>query len=210
MIYWLTKLISVPFSMFLLKEVKGLDNLPKERGFILASNHCSHLDPIIIPSLFIKQFKRKVHYLAKEELFKPWILNKVLKAAEIIPIDKKGRNKKALENALDALKQGKIIGIFPEGGRTKNGKLCRGKTGVTRLALEAKVPVVPVGIKGSYELWPVHQRIFKFKKAIYVNIGKPMYFNKYYNKKVTKKLLRSITTKIMKQIANLSRQEYRP
>lgn len=210
MLYYITKSISVPFSMFLIKDIKGLANVPKTGAFILASNHASYLDPIIIPSIFVKHFKRKVHYLGKKELFEPWIWKKIHNAAGTIPIDKKGRNKKALENALDALKQGKIIGIFPEGGRTKTGKLCRGKTGAARLALWSKVPVIPVGIKGSYELWPVHQRIFKFKKAIYIHIGKPMFFNKYYNKKVTKKLLRSITTKIMEEIANLLRQKYRP
>ena len=209
MIYWLTKLISVPFSMFLLKEVKGLGNLPKEGGFILASNHCSHLDPVIIPSLFIKNFKRKVHYLAKEELFEPWILNKVLQAAEILPIDTTGKNKEALKEALKALKEEKIIAIFPEGGRSRTGEIQKGKTGIARLALWAKVPVVPIGITGSYDVWPSHKKIFKLKKLIKLNIGKPIYFNKDYNKKITKKLLTDITRKVMKEVAKLSNQVYR-
>ena len=209
MIYWLSTSVLVPFSMFLLKEVKGLDNLPEEGGFVLASNHCSYLDPIVIPILFLKQFKRKVHYLAKKELFKPWMLNKVLKAAEIIPIDRTGKDKGALKEALKALKEGEIISLFPEGGRSRTGRIQKGKTGVARLALWAKAPVVPIGIKGSYDIWPAHKKIFKLKKGIELNIGKPMYFDKYYNKKITKKLLTDVTRKIMKEVARLSNQKYR-
>ena len=209
MIYWLSTSILTPFSMFLLKEIRGLDNLPKEGGFVLASNHCSYLDPIVIPILFLKQFKRKVHYLAKKELFKPWMLNKVLKAAEIIPIDRTGKDKGALKEALKALKEGEIISLFPEGGRSRTGRIQKGKTGVARLALWAKAPVVPIGIKGSYDIWPAHKKIFKLKKGIELNIGKPMYFDKYYNKKITKKLLTDVTRKIMKEVARLSNQKYR-
>jgi 1-acyl-sn-glycerol-3-phosphate acyltransferase len=146
--------------------------------------------------------------LGKKELFETWIGKKIHNAVGTIPIDRKGKDKKALEKALDALKKGKIVGIFPEGGRTRTGKLNKGKTGVARLALWAKVPVIPIGIKGSYKIWSAHQKIFKFKKAIYINIGKPMYFNKYYNKKFTKKLLRKITDQIMKEIARLTNQKY--
>lgn len=208
MIYWLSTSILTPFSMFLLKEIKGLDNLPKKGGFVLASNHCSYLDPIVIPILFLKQFKRKVHYLAKKELFEPWILNKVLKAAEIIPIDRTGKDKGALKEALKALKDGEIISLFPEGGRSRTGRIQKGKTGVARLALWAKVPVIPIGIKGSYDIWPAHKKIFKLKKGIELNIGKPMYFDKYYHKQITKKLLTDVTRKIMKEVARLSNQTY--
>ena len=208
MIYRLSISFLVPFSMFLLKEVKGFSNLPKRGGFVLASNHCSYLDPIVIPSLFIKRLKIKVHYLAKKELFEPWILNKVLKASEIIPIDTTGKDKGALKEALKALKDGEIISLFPEGGRSRTGRIQKGKTGVARLALWAKVPVIPIGINGSYDIWPPHKKIFKLKKGIELNIGKPMYFNKYYNKKITKKLLTDITRKVMKEVARLSNQKY--
>ena len=206
MLYQITKIILVPFSMFLIKDIKGLDKVPKKGAFILASNHSSYLDPIIIPVIFVKYFKRKVHYLGKKELFKTWVGKKIHNTLGTIPIDRGGGDN-ALEKAIDTLKAGKIMGIFPEGGRTRTGKLNKGKTGVARLALWAKVPVVPIGIKGSYEIWPVHQKIFKFKKRIYINIGKPIYFSKYYNKKITKRLLREATTIVMKQIANLLKQK---
>ncbi len=209
MLYMLMKLTIVSWSSLLVKEVKGLENLPKKGGYVLPANHSSYLDPVVVPSIFIKHFKTKVHYLAKKELFKPWLLGKSLKAAGIIPIDKTGKDKGALKSALSALKKGEIIGIFPEGGRSRTGKLQKGKTGVARLALWGRVPVVPIGIKGSYEIWPANKKIFKFKKGIEVNIGKPMYFDRYYNKKTTKKLLIDITRQVMRQVAKLSSQKYR-
>ncbi|MBI2208343.1 hypothetical protein HYU50_02505 [Candidatus Woesearchaeota archaeon] len=87
------------------------------------------------------------------------------------------------------------------------GKLQKGKTGVARLALWARVPVIPVGIKGTFEILPKGAKIPKLKRASF-SFGKPMYFDKYYNKPMTKKLLRSVTDSIMREIANLSGQKY--
>ena len=85
-----------------------------------------------------------------------------------------------------------------------------GKTGAVRLALAAKAPVVPVGIKGTYQLWPVHKKLFKIKRIVKVNIGKPIYIDRYYKRKITRKLLRKLTKKIMREIARLSGQRYNP
>jgi 1-acyl-sn-glycerol-3-phosphate acyltransferase len=207
MLYAIAKAVLLPFAMFLIKDVKGIDNVPKG-GFVLASNHTSHLDPIILPAVFVKYFRRKVRYLAKEELFRTWFIKVFIEAGGAIPIDRTGTDKSALGNAIRSLKAGDIVGIFPEGGRSRTGKLQKGKTGVARLALGAKVPVVPAGIIGTYEIWPAHKKVFKLKKAVTVNIGKPIYFRMYYNKKVNKKMLVGITRKVMKEIAKLSNQHY--
>ena len=105
------------------------------------------------------------------------------------------------------LTQGKIIGIYPEGTRTLDGKLQRGKTGAARLALAAKVPIVPVGLIGTFEILPKGKNIPKLKRAI-VNIGKPIYFDKYYGKENDKKTIRLVTTKVMKEIAKLCKKKY--
>ena len=105
------------------------------------------------------------------------------------------------------MKSGKIIAIHPEGTRTLTGKLQQGKTGIARLALAAKAPVLPIGLIGTFEILPKGKHIPKFKKAA-MNIGKLMAFEKYYNKKITKSLLRKITNKIMHEIAKLSNQKY--
>lgn len=208
MLYQLTKAILVPFSMFLIKDMKGLDNVPKKGAFIVATNHVSYLDPIIIPSIFVKHFKRKIHFLAKKELFEGWIGGMFETATGGIPLDREKGEKTSLKNALNALRKGKIIGIFPEGGRSANGKLQKGKTGVVRLALAAKVPIVPVGIKGTYDIWPRQKKIFKIKKVVKINFGEPIYFNNYYNKPITKKLLRALTAKVMRDIGKLCGEKY--
>lgn len=208
MLYQLTKAVMVPFSMFLIKDIKGLDNIPKNGAFIAVSNHVSYLDPLIIPSIFIKYFKRKVHYLAKRELFEGWIGSTFQNATGGILLDREKGGKIALKNALNMLEKKEVIGIFPEGTRSKNGKLQKGKTGVARLALAARVPVIPVGLIGTFEIMPKGKRIPKLKRAK-INIGKPIYFNKYYDKKITRRLLRNITDEIMKEIAKLSKQKYK-
>ena len=127
--------------------------------------------------------------------------------AGAIPLDREKGGKEALGWAIKALKHGKIIAIHPEGTRSLTGKLLRARTGVARLALEARVPVLPVGFIGTFKILPKGKYVPKAKRAI-MNIGKPMYFTEYYNKKINKKMLREVTTKIMKEIAKLCRQKY--
>ena len=195
------------FCSAFIREVNGIENIPNGAS-ILASNHSSFLD---IPALTFgvyKLTKRKVRYIAKKELFYNPLMRYILESGRAIPIDRSKKDKSALKEALKFLKNGEVIGIYPEGGRSLAGKIQKGKTGVARLALWAKVPVVPVGIKGAFEILPKGKMMPKFKKSIAVNIGKPIYFSRYYNRKITKKLLRTITKTVMKNIANLAGQEY--
>lgn len=191
-------------------KAEGLENLPKDKAFIIAPNHCSYIDHFLIGSLIIPYLKKKIFILAKKEHYddftqKKWhrFWNNYLGQ---IPIDRsKGEN--ALKLATGCLKKGKVLIIYPEGTRSLDGKLQKGKTGVSRLALGAKVPVVPLGIIGAFEILPKGKLIPKMKRAA-LNFGKPMYFNKYYNKPITKKSLRNMTDVIMKEIARLSNQGY--
>ena len=202
------KLFFVTSSKLFVKEIKGLENLPKG-GYIAAANHASFLDPPLVSSAIADKFNRKVHNLGKTELFKSFIGRKIQEIGGTIPIDRRGRGNTALEEAIEYLKNGKIIGIFPEGGRTKDGKLQRAKTGVARLALAARVPVVPVGIKGTYKLWPIKKKLPIIKKIVKINYGKPIYFDKYYGKQ-SKAIFRKVTTKVMIEIAKLLNQKYKP
>ncbi len=189
------------------RKVHGIENLPKNTGFIVAANHSSYLD-VITMSTVLSTKNYNIRYLAKPELFNNWLFKRLQKVYEGIPIDRKLKGKEALKLAISALNEGHVVGIYPEGTRSLDGKLQKGKTGVARLALWAKVPVVPIGITGAFDLMPKGQIIPKFRKNIIINIGKPIYFNRYYNKRVTKKLLRAVTDKIMNKIAGLSLQEY--
>ena len=207
MVYPITKKTILPIIRLWIKEVNGMKNIPEEGAFIIAANHESYMDHLIIASIFICHLDKKVHFLSKKEHFDNVFKKAWHTYAGAIPLDRKTGGKEALIWAVKALKKGKIIAIHPEGTRTLTGKLQRGKTGIARLALAAKVRVIPVGLIGTFEILPKGKYIPKLKRAI-MNIGKPMGFDKYYNKKITKKLLRKITNEIMKEIARLCNQKY--
>ncbi len=207
MAYPIGKRIIPPITKFWVKEVNGLQNVPKKGSFIIAANHASYMDHFIIMCTLVPYLNRKIHHLAKKEHFSNPLKAAWHHYAGAVPIDRQSGGREALRWAIQALKNGKLIAIHPEGTRTLTGKLQRGKTGIARLALEARVPVLPVGLIGTFEILPKGKYIPKLKKAT-MNIGRPLYFEEYYNKKITKKLLRKITNDIMKEIANLSGQKY--
>jgi len=207
MVYPIGKRIIPPIIKIWVKEVNGLENVPKRGHFIIAANHESYMDHLIIMSALVPYLNKKIHHLAKKEHFSNPAKAMWHRWAGAIPIDRQAGGKEALMWAVKALKKDKIIAMHPEGTRTLTGKLQRGKTGVARLALAAKVPVLPIGLVGTFEILPKGKYIPKLKKAT-INIGKPMYFDKYYSKRITKKMLREITTSIMKEIAKLCNQEY--
>ena len=207
MAYTIGKRLICPIFEIYIKKVKGLENAPKDGNFIVAANHESYLDHLFVVCTLVNYLNKKVHFLSKKEHF-----NNPLKAAwhryaGAIPLDRQAGGKEALKWAIKALKNGKIIAIHPEGTRTLTGRLLRGKTGIARLVLTAHVPVLPLGIIGTFKILPKGRHIPKFKRGS-INIGKLMYFDKYYNKKINKKILREVTDKIMKEIARLSRQKY--
>ena len=207
MVYPIAKLIIPLIVDFWIKEVNGIENIPKKGPFIIAANHESYIDHLIIVKTFVIHTNQTIHFLAKKEHFSNPLKSIWHRWAGAVPLDREAKGTEALRWAIEALKQGKIIGLHPEGTRTLTGKLQKGKTGVIRLALAAKVPIVPVGLIGTFEILPKGKYIPKFKKAT-MNIGKPIYFNKYYNKKTTKRLLRDLTDQVMGEIAKLSNQKY--
>lgn len=207
MAYPIGKRIISPIVKLWIKKINGMENVPKKGPFIIAANHASYMDHLIIVCTFVKHTDQKVHFLSKKEHF-----DNPLKAAwhtyaGAIPLDREKGGKEALRMAIKSLKHEKIIAIHPEGTRSLTGKLMKGKTGVAQLALKAKAAVLPVGLIGTFEILPKGKYIPKLKKAA-MNIGKPINLGKYYNLPITKKLLREITTKIMKEIAKLSNQKY--
>ena len=208
MAYPIAKLTIRPIINLWIKEVNGLRNIPEKGPFIVAANHESYMDHMIILCTLVPYLNKKIHFLSKKEHFNNPVKAMWHRWAGAIPLDRQAGGKGALGWAVKSLKLGKIIAIHPEGTRSLTGKLQKGKTGVARLALSAKVPVVPVGLIGTFEILPKGKYIPKLKRAT-MNIGKPMHFNKYFRKPVTKRLLREITTKIMKEIAKLCKEEYK-
>jgi len=215
MVYAFAKLLFIPFHKIWLKKVSGLENIPKDKPFIIAPNHSSYYDALLPYTILIPLLNKQIHALVNSIYWDSPFYRMMVEWGKCIQVfvekntkSQRG-NKESLNKAIDYLKNGDIIQVFPEGRRSYDGKLRRGYTGVAKLALKGKVPVVPMGIKGSNKILPKGKFFPRFKRC-QVKIGKPMYFNKYYNKPITKQLLRTITDSIMKEIAKLIGRRYNP
>ena len=212
MAFPISKLTIAPIYKLWLRKAEGLDNLPKG-AFIIAGNHTSYYDTLLIPCIIIPKIKRKMHAWVNSSYWKNPFTGFFLTIWECIPIYVKNekntrrKNNEAFEKALCYLKKNEPIMIFPEGHRSKDGKLQKAYTGISRLALKAKVPVVPAGIIGSNKVLPKGKTFPRFARCD-VKIGNPIYFEKYCNKKPTKKDFEEATRIIMKEIAKLINQEY--
>ncbi len=191
--------------------VEGLENIPETGAAILASNHLSFSDSIFLPIAV----PRKITFLAKAEYFNaPGIKGKVTAAffrgAGQVPVDRTGGNAgtAAIATGVRLLKEGHLLGIYPEGTRSPDARLYRGKTGVARMALEARVPVIPVGMHNTEKVQPVGRSRPNFGVDVGITIGKPLDFSRYYGMEDDRFVLRSLTDEITYKIMELSGQEY--
>jgi 1-acyl-sn-glycerol-3-phosphate acyltransferase len=209
--YWLCKAVLGPLLRMLFRPyVTGAENLPVTGAAILAGNHTTFLDNLIIPLVV----PRRVTFLAKSDYFtgggpKGWLQKKFFSGVGMIPIDRSGgkQSEPALRTGLKVLKRGGLLGLYPEGTRSPDGRLYRGKTGVARMALEAGVPVVPIGLIGMFRLQPAGRRIPRLGK-VELRIGRPLDFSRYAGMESDRFVLRSITDEIMYELMVLSGQEY--
>lgn len=209
---YFNKLFSSLVSKLFLKQVNGVENVPKQEGYIVAANHASYLDIPVEYAALLNKAGAYIRFIAKKELLR----DKFFRAFTFLFENKRNKTilldaanpEKAFDDAIAALKKGSAVGIYPEGGRSPDGKIQKGKTGVVRLALSAKAPILPVGIKGTFELMPDDKSMPKIRKIVIVNIGTPIYLSKYHNKRITKKILRELTNKVMVEIARLTGQKY--
>jgi 1-acyl-sn-glycerol-3-phosphate acyltransferase len=207
MFWWLMKnVILGPILRLMYRpKARGLENVPKTGGAILAPNHQSFLDDFLLPLVI----KRRVVMLAKADYWEKWYSRWFFKAAGCIPVRREGgsASAEALRGGIDALAEGKLVGIFPEGTRSPDGRLFRGKTGVARMALEARVPVIPVAIVGTYEAWSYDRKVPK-PGPVEIRFGKPLAFDRYFETPSDRFVLRSVTDEVMYEIMMLSGQEY--
>jgi 1-acyl-sn-glycerol-3-phosphate acyltransferase len=191
-------------------QVTGLEHVPDEGPAILASNHLSYADWLFMPLTL----SRRVTFVAKAEYFttpgiKGWFQKKFFSGAGQVPIDRSGANaaEGAMKSAEQILSKGDLFGIYPEGTRSHDGKLYRGKTGVARLALETGAPVIPVAVVGTDVVAPPGKKFGTFTRPI-VRFGAPLDFSRYEGLENDRYILRSITDEIMYEIMRLSGQEY--
>lgn len=212
MIYWFLKTIVIgPIAKLLFRPwVEGEENIPEEGAAIFASNHLSFSDSIFLPLIV----PRKVTFLAKSDYFtspgiKGWLTKVFFKGVGQLPVDRSGgkASNAALESGLKVLRAGDVLGIYPEGTRSPDGRLYRGRTGVARMALEGKVPVIPVAMIGTDKAQPTGKVIPRIMR-IGLRVGKPLDFSRYEGMEDDRFVLRSITDEIMYELMELSGQEY--
>ncbi len=212
MIYAFEKFSMIPLCRLWVRKVDGIENIP-EGAFVVVANHTSYYETLLVPSLVIPRIKVPMHALVNEIYWSSFIASLFLNHWQCIKVSmekneiSKKKNVFAFQEALKYLKKGEIMMVFPEGHRSRDGKLQKGKTGAARLALKAKVPVLPIGIMGAGEVLP-RGKIFPRFKRCEVQIGKPIYFDNYYKKKLNKKILEESTREIMQEIAKLASQKY--
>jgi len=209
---WFCKIFLAPLvKRLFLKDIKGLENIPK-RNFILASNHQSYLDIIIDSYLCVP---RRFHFIGQIEGFKvplKWLISSLYFLSGVIPLDRRDEcsREKVVKEAISVLKRGDILIIYPEGRRSTNGEILQGKFGAARIFLKTRVPILPVGIKGTFELFPPKGKL-KIKKIIKINIGRPLFFEKEFqisknlaeDSQEYQQILQKITNKTMEEINNL-------
>jgi 1-acyl-sn-glycerol-3-phosphate acyltransferase len=210
MVYWLIKAILKPIMRVVYRiEVSGLENVPKDGPAIISANHLSFLDSFFIP-LVIK--RRKMTYLAKADYFKSWKTAWFFRSVGQIPCEREGgkKSQQSLDIALEVLSEGKLLGIYPEGTRSPDGLLHRGRTGVARLALQAGVPVIPVGLVGTDLVQPKNRKFPRITGRIRVQVkfGEALDFSRHAGQERDRFVLRSVTDEIVYEIMQLSGQGY--
>jgi 1-acyl-sn-glycerol-3-phosphate acyltransferase len=208
--YLIARFVLKPlFHVLFRPRITGRENVPLEGPVILASNHLSFIDSIVIPL----SAPRRVAYLAKAEYFtgrgfNGWVTRTLFTALGAYPIERETQRaaQSALDTALGLLQGGLAFGLYPEGTRSKDGRLARGKTGVAWLALTADCPVVPVAVAGTDKAQPVGAR-WPRPHRISITFGKPLTFPEQRGQAGRNQARRVVTDRIMEAIAELSGQE---
>ncbi|MGR4880005.1 lysophospholipid acyltransferase family protein [Streptomyces sp. LARHCF249] len=191
-------------------RIEGLENIPAEGAAIIAGNHLSFSDHFLMPAIL----KRRITFLAKAEYFtgpglKGRLTAAFFRSAGQIPVDRSGKDagQAALREGLGVLAKNELLGIYPEGTRSHDGRLYKGKVGVAAMALGAGVPVVPCAMVGTFEIQPPGQRIPNIRRVT-IRFGAPMDFSRYAGLEGERAVLRAVTDEIMYAILELSGQEY--
>ncbi|MEX2658793.1 MAG: lysophospholipid acyltransferase family protein [Acidimicrobiales bacterium] len=207
MTYWLLKAVLTPLlRSFFRVRVEGIEHVPASGGVILASNHVSFCDSVFLPLVM----RRRVTFVAKAEYFDDPKTALIFRALGQIPIKRSGgsASEGALAAASEVVRAGGLFGIYPEGTRSPDGRLYRGRTGVARLALSNRVPVVAVAMIGTREAQPIGQVRPNIFRPITVRFSEPLDFSRYEARSGDPTVLRQITDEIMFQLQSLSGQEY--
>src|SRR3954466_6910279 len=197
--YWIVKIVLTPILHLVYRiRVEGKEHLPEKGPVILASNHRSFLDSIFIPLVI----RRRVTFVAKAEYFDDKRVAWFFRGVGQIPIRREGgsASERALQSATEVLQAGGVFGIYPEGTRTRDGRLHRGHTGVARLALRTGAPIIPVGLVGTDEGQPVDSKLPKLFRHVRICFGEPIELGRYEGRADDRLALRDVADEVMFEI----------
>ncbi|MFC5952344.1 lysophospholipid acyltransferase family protein [Pseudonocardia lutea] len=212
MLYWWSKyvLLGPLLRLYCRPTIEGLEHIPTTGAAILASNHLAVADSFLLPL----QVPRRITFLAKREYFtepgfKGFVKKQFFSGVGQVPIDRSGGNaaQAAMDTAVRLLREGNLLGIYPEGTRSPDGRLYKGKTGVARMALEAGVPVIPVAMIGTDKVNPIGSKMWR-PGHVHVKVGAPLDFSRYEGMAGDRFIERSMTDEIMYALMELSGQTY--
>lgn len=211
MLYWIVKLVLTPVLRVCFRPwVEGGENIPATGPAILASNHLSFSDSFFLPLVV----PRKITFLAKSDYFtgrgvKGKLTKGFFAGVGQVPIDRSGGSASdgALTTGMRVLSSGKLLGLYPEGTRSPDGRLYRGKTGIARMALKSGVPVIPIAMINTDVVQPTGKLIPRLGR-VGIKVGRPLDFSRYAGMEDDRFVLRSITDEIMYELMTLSDQEY--
>jgi 1-acyl-sn-glycerol-3-phosphate acyltransferase len=207
MTYWVLKAILRPVLRFFYRiRVEGLEHVPAAGPAVMASNHLSFSDSIFLPLVVA----RRITFVAKAEYFEDPRTEWFFRAVGQIPMKRGGgpESERALASAREVLAAGGVLGIYPEGTRSSDGRLYKGHTGVARLALECGAPVLCVAMIGTRDVQPIGQVVPRVFRPVTIRISPPMRFEQWTGHADDAHVLRRITDDIMAELAALSGQEY--
>jgi 1-acyl-sn-glycerol-3-phosphate acyltransferase len=188
-------------------ELRGFEQLPETGPAILCANHVSFLDSAFL----IIQAPRNISFVGKSEYLDSWKTRRLFPALGMIPIDREGGEKAqvALDAAEKVLQRGELFGIFPEGTRSRDGMLYKGKTGAARLAVKLDCPIFPVGIVGTREIQPPDAKLPRVGGRVSITIGRPISPARYAQRSDDHLVLREMTDEVMFEIQSMTGQQYR-
>ena len=206
--YWAIRRTSAPLrKLWLNIQLEDVANVPTDGPVLLAANHLSFIDSVLL----MYSLPRRVSFLGKAEYLRSTGSRKLFPAAGMIPVDRTGTGLLAsLRTAEQRLAGGEVVGLFPEGTRSRDLKLHRGHAGVAHLALRSGAPIVPVGIIGSERVQPPGASTPKFREPVTVRFGSPLDLGPWQSQRPSRSVKQAITAEVMASIATLSGQTYDP
>lgn len=200
--YFVHIFFKILFTICSSLKIEGAKNLPKSGGYIVASNHTSYLDPPLISACLVK----KIHFMAKKELFSSPFFSLLIRSLGAFPVSRDGRDLTPIKHAVSLLRKGKIVGIFPQGHRVLEEDGQAVAQGVTMIAKQAGVPIVPVGINGAIGSLSL-KNIFGKRKTLKITIDEPIVYQKAAEKQQERENMKQFTDNLMNKIMELSKKE---